>query len=114
MTPTPTDTVTLRSRHPNYRWRGIAFERHVAAVTPSQAADAERDPHFGIGRDFWRDTKTPATPAGGGKNETPPVAEAELSKMNKTELTALAETRGVKPAEGATKAEIVAAILNAA
>jgi hypothetical protein len=126
-TPTPTttttnETVTLRSRHPNYRWRGVQFENHMAQVSEAQAEAARRDPFFGVGRDFWIDAPAaPTATAGGGKNAAPalspnpvPLDAAELPKLNKAALADLAEARGIEIADTDTKAQIIDKLTSAA
>lgn len=44
--------MNLRSKYPNYRWRTVQFANHRATIdNPSLAADAKKDPAFGV--DFW-------------------------------------------------------------
>ncbi|MCL4221039.1 MAG: hypothetical protein KJZ65_06690 [Phycisphaerales bacterium] len=52
--------VVLRSRYRLYEWGGVSpsvkFDNYTAVVSRDVAERASRDPLFGPGRDFWRDT----------------------------------------------------------
>lgn len=112
-----TNTVTLRSRHAEYRWAGVQFHNHLATVSPAQAERARRDPFFGQGRDFWEDAPADApAAAGGGKNDPPPPADepldkGQLMKLKKDELVTLAAERGLQLDGKENKEQLVEKII---